>query len=43
MELLEDDVREKIYNERTARVRDYCKYMPNDTMLEQWISNPGTV
>jgi len=41
MEFLEDDVRAEIYKERTKRVREYCKYMPNDTMIDQWINHPG--
>ena len=41
MEYLEDDVREELYKKRTQRVREYCKYMPNDTLLEQWAQNPG--
>merc|ERR1712018_899343 len=40
MEYLEDNVREELYKKRTQRVREYCKYMPNDTLLEQWAQNP---
>jgi len=33
MEFLSDSVRADIYQERTDRVREYCKYMPNDTII----------
>ena len=41
MELLENETRAKIYKERTARVREYCKYMKNDSMINDWIEHPG--
>ena len=41
MELLENETRSKIYKERTARVREYCKYMKNDSMINDWIEHPG--
>ena len=33
MEYLSDSVRAEIYKQRTDRVREYCKYMPNDTII----------
>ena len=33
MEYLSDSVRSDIYQQRTDRVREYCKYMPNDTII----------
>ena len=36
MEMIEEAERAKIYAERTRRVREYCKYMPNDTMIDEW-------
>ena len=41
MELLENETRAKIYKERTTRVREYCKYMKNDSMINDWIEHPG--
>ena len=41
MEMLEEVERAKIYAERTKRVREYCKYMPNDTMIDEWKTGSG--
>ena len=43
MELLENETRAQIYKERTARVREYCKYMKNDSMINDWIEHPGNL